>query len=91
LTTIAIVTALLAGCAKPDAAQQSIDSNVGNNVAAAPAKDANGQPQQGKQPRGPTRIEDAHLENVYQVHTKVRSPAASRTATRRLSRSLGWA
>jgi protein tyrosine phosphatase (PTP) superfamily phosphohydrolase (DUF442 family) len=71
LTTIAILTALFAGCAKPDSAQQADDSDGGKSVAAAQISDSEGQPQQGKQPRRPTRIEVEHLENVYQIHPKV--------------------
>jgi protein tyrosine phosphatase (PTP) superfamily phosphohydrolase (DUF442 family) len=71
LTTIAILTAIFAGCAKPHSAEQVNDRDGGKNVAAAQTNDGAGQPQQGKQQRRPTRIEDPHLENVYQVHPKV--------------------
>jgi hypothetical protein len=71
LTAITVLAVLVAGCTKPDARQQSEAGGANTDVAAAMASDAKSVSAEQQQPRRPVRIDDAHLENVYQVHAKV--------------------
>jgi hypothetical protein len=71
LTAIAVVACGIAGCDEPPVLKQTKDADSKQNVTAAPADKFSADKAPADKSRRPMRIDDPHLENVYQVHPKV--------------------